>query len=66
MEQGRIQSQGGVTLFWLPEGQKVRFASQSPKAVRFGKCGVWTSAAAESYYCRDCKKIITDVKNSVK
>ena len=60
MRKGRIQTQGGVTLFWVPEGRDVKFASQSTESVRLGKCSFWKAPSAESWYCPDCKKVITD------
>jgi hypothetical protein len=65
MKKGRIQTQGGVTLLWMPEGQKSKYAAGAEKAVRMGKWGIWKAPSVESWYCPACKKVITDlVKNS--
>jgi hypothetical protein len=62
MLKGRIQTQGGMTLLWLPEEYKFRHPLGSPLAVIMGKCGIWKPPSAESFYCPDCEKVITDVK----
>lgn len=53
------------TLSWTPLGEKRKGASKfgiAPNGILLAKFKVLTSSSKESYYCKQCKKIVIDTQ----
>lgn len=57
MQKGRIQGDT-YALSWIPEGERTLFPRHS---IRLGERSIFRLSKIESYYCLECKKLITDL-----
>jgi len=63
MSEGFVHNRGEA-LCWVPIGEKRgwSFFSTSPHAVEFAKFSIFTGAKKTAFFCKQCKKVLIDVK----
>lgn len=59
MQQGYLQS--GQGFIWSPEKKEDIFIASKETDINFRE-SIWKGCYAESWYCADCKKLITEVE----